>query len=521
MTSTRFGMIGVVLFVVALSELKAYQWDGGPEDKAKITACLGGRASFPWSIVTGHDGETILNLDWWFQAPDKKKTQIATYESKHFYATDDVRVGFLPNAGLSIRFARPRDSGNYSVQVEIQQANSSLNSSVSRTVTLFVSDRPPATQDGALYVTLSDAVRDDVTEDWTLQLNCGQFVDLGYPPVDVVWKTPSGEVRKSSYQDNDTFVLSLSSPVQGGNYSCHLSPFAPAARCLTATSPLKAPAHLYVDVRLLYLEARQRELEQANEYQENLLQHQAMQILQHNGIMANMVQVNKDQAMQISQQNGTIEDMVQVNKDQAMQISQLNGTIQDMVQVNKDQANLLQHQTMQISQQNGTIQDMVQGNKDQANLLQRQTMQISQQNGTMGEMKAELVEVMQANKDQANLLQHQTMQISQQNGTMGEMKAELVEVMQANKDQAMQISQQNGTIEDMVQVNKDQAMQISQLNGTIQDMVQVNKDQANLLQHQTMQISQQNGTIQEHTGDTVTVPLRFVSGALTLCIWCK
>ncbi|XP_070173474.1 uncharacterized protein [Littorina saxatilis] len=382
------------------SVLKAYQWDGGPEDKAKMTACLGGRASFPWSIVTGHDGETILNLDWWFQAPDKKKTQIATYKSKHFYATDDVRVGFLPNAGLSIRFARPQDSGNYSVQVEIQQANSSLNSSVSRTVTLFVSDRPPATQDGAIYVTLSDAVRDDVTEDWTLQLNCGQFVDLGHPPVDVVWKTPSGRLRDSSYEDNGTFVLSLSSPVQGGNYSCHLPPSAPAARCLTATSPLKAAAHLYVDVRLLYLEARLRELEQANEYQENLLQHQAMQISQQNGTIQDMVQVNKDQAMQISQQNGTIQNMVQVNKDQAMQISQQNGTIQDMVQGNKDQA-------MQISQQNGTIQDMVQVNKDQA-------MQISQQNGTIQDM------------------------------------------VQENKDQAMQISQQNGTIQDMVQGNKEQ-----------------------------------------------------------------
>ncbi|KAK7090708.1 hypothetical protein V1264_010470 [Littorina saxatilis] len=400
MTSTRFRMVGVVLFVVALSVLKAYQWDGGPEDKAKMTACLGGRASFPWSIVTGHDGETILNLDWWFQAPDKKKTQIATYKSKHFYATDDVRVGFLPNAGLSIRFARPQDSGNYSVQVEIQQANSSLNSSVSRTVTLFVSDRPPATQDGAIYVTLSDAVRDDVTEDWTLQLNCGQFVDLGHPPVDVVWKTPSGRLRDSSYEDNGTFVLSLSSPVQGGNYSCHLPPSAPAARCLTATSPLKAAAHLYVDVRLLYLEARLKELEQANEYQENLLQHQAMQISQQNGTIQDMVQVNKDQAMQISQQNGTIQNMVQVNKDQAMQISQQNGTIQDMVQGNKDQA-------MQISQQNGTIQDMVQVNKDQA-------MQISQQNGTIQDM------------------------------------------VQENKDQAMQISQQNGTIQDMVQGNKEQ-----------------------------------------------------------------
>ncbi|KAK7090650.1 hypothetical protein V1264_010415 [Littorina saxatilis] len=296
MTSTRFQMIGVALFVVALSALEAYQWDGGPEDKAKIKACVGGSASFAWSFVTGL-GETMLGRDWWFQAPGKdKRTQIATYKGKHFYATDNTRVDFLPNAGLSLRFARPQDSGNYSVQVKLEQANSSL-ASVWRTVTLSVTDRPPATQDDALRLTLSNAVRDDVTEDWTLQLHCGQFVDLGHPPVDVVWKTPSGEVRNSSYRDNGTFVLSLSSPVQGGSYSCHLPPSAPAARCLTATSLRKAAAQLYVDnkdVRLSFLEARQREIEQ-------------------------------------------------VNKDQ-------NGTIEDMMQVNKDQANLLQHQTMQLQE---------------------------------------------------------------------------------------------------------------------------------------------------------------------------
>ncbi|KAK7090637.1 hypothetical protein V1264_010405 [Littorina saxatilis] len=319
MTSTRFQMIGVALFVVALSALEAYQWDGGPEDKAKIKACVGGSASFAWSFVTGL-GETMLGRDWWFQAPGKDKgTQIASYIGKHFYATDNTRVDFLPNAGLSLRFARPQDSGNYSVQVKLQQANSSL-ASVWRTVTLSVTDRPLATQDDALRLTLSNAVRDDVTEDWTLQLHCGQFVDLGHPPVDVVWKTPSGEVRNSSYRDNGTFVLSLSSPVQGGSYSCHLPPSAPAARCLTATSLRKAAAQLYVgnkDVRLSFLEARQREIEQ----------------------------VNKDQ-------NGIIEDMMQVNKDQ-------NGTIEDMMQVNKDHANLFQHQAMQLQEQGQNLNQTI------------------------------------------------------------------------------------------------------------------------------------------------------------------
>ncbi|KAK7090701.1 tenascin-R-like [Littorina saxatilis] len=273
MASTRFRMIGVGLFVVAFSALEAYQWDGGPEDKAKITACLGGNASFPWSIVTGL-GETILGRDWWFQAPDKEKTSIATYQNNHFYATDNLGVGFLPNAGLSLGYARHQDSGNYSVRVQLHRAKSSL-VSVWRTATLSVADRPPATQDGALHVTPNDAVRDDVTNDLTLELHCGQFVDLGHPPVDVVWKTPSGEVRNSSYRDNGTFVLSLSNPVQGGIYSCQLAPSAPAVRCLTATSPLNAAAKLNVDgkdTRLSLLEGRLREIEQVNKDQNGAIE---------------------------------------------------------------------------------------------------------------------------------------------------------------------------------------------------------------------------------------------------------
>ncbi|XP_070173619.1 tenascin-R-like [Littorina saxatilis] len=272
MASTRFRVIGVVLFVV-LSVLEAYQWKGGPEDKATIKACLGGSASFTWSFVTGR-GETILGRDWWFQESDNEKTQIATYQNNHFYATDRTRFTLLHNAGLSVHDARLQDSGNYSVRVEIHQANSSL-ASVWRTVTLSVADKAPATKDGALYVTLNDVVRDDVTEDWTQQLHCGQFVDIGQPPVDVVWKTPSGEVRKSSYQDNGTFVLSLSSPVQGGIYSCQLAPSAPAVRCLNANSPLLAAAQLNVDdkdTRLSLLEARLIEAEQVNKDQNGAME---------------------------------------------------------------------------------------------------------------------------------------------------------------------------------------------------------------------------------------------------------
>ncbi|KAK7093113.1 uncharacterized protein [Littorina saxatilis] len=276
MASTRFRMISVALFVMALSVLEAIQWDRGSVNNAQMTACVGGKASIPWVFVAGK-GETVASLAWSFKAPDEKKKQIATVMNGHFYTTDNIKFGFLPNAGLALYDTRSQDSGNYSVQVGVLRSDFSP-VSAGRTITLSVTDTPPFTTDGDLHVTLSDAVRDDVTKDWTVQLHCGQFSDRGHPPVGVVWTTPSGEVRSSSYENNGTFVLPVSSPFQEGNYSCRLSPSAPAGRCLAATSPLKGAGHLYVndkDFRLTLLEALLQEtigeLQETNTRQSKLI----------------------------------------------------------------------------------------------------------------------------------------------------------------------------------------------------------------------------------------------------------
>nr|QBA18377.1 VIgL family fibrinogen-related protein 2 isoform 1 [Littorina littorea] len=252
---------GLVLPLLAFgfcSVLQAYKWTSTLEENMHVSACVDGNVSFPWSMVTEGKEEKILDIDWLFQAPGKENVSFATYVDDNFVTNKD-RFTFIPNAGLFLQGAQSRDAGRYYVIVSLHDPKCRL-TSAQRMVTLTVADRPPATRDDALHVTLRDAVRDDVTEDWTLQLHCGLFVDFGHPPADVVWTTPSGEVRNSSFQDNGTFVLSVSSPVQGGNYSCQLHP---SARCLTATSPLNAAAQLYVDdkdVRLSFLEARQKEI---------------------------------------------------------------------------------------------------------------------------------------------------------------------------------------------------------------------------------------------------------------------
>ena len=88
-------------------------------------------------------------------------------------------------------------------------------------------------------------------------------------------QTPSGQEVSSSRKDNGIFVLSLSSSLQSGSYTCHLPTSTPASTCLTPGSPLNHPVPYYLDerdVRLSILEARQGELLEVNRNQTNEIQ---------------------------------------------------------------------------------------------------------------------------------------------------------------------------------------------------------------------------------------------------------
>ncbi|PVD36197.1 hypothetical protein C0Q70_03172 [Pomacea canaliculata] len=94
------------------------------------------------------------------------------------------------------------------------------------------------------------------------QLSCGQFVNLGQPPVSVTWLTPSGENTTSTSSGNGTFLLSLQNPVEGGNYTCMILPSA-SATC-GARHGIQNVSSLLVDgttTRLQLIEERLSALE--------------------------------------------------------------------------------------------------------------------------------------------------------------------------------------------------------------------------------------------------------------------
>nr|AJA37873.1 fibrinogen-related protein [Littorina littorea] len=304
------------------SVLQAYRWSPTPENDARVKACEGGDVSFPWPIVTDGKDEEIVYIDWLFQAPGKANVSIAIYvEGNFFTKANKDRFTFTPNAGLHLQGAQTDDAGRYYVRVNLHDEKCLL-TSVERMVTLSVAERAPAVQNDSFLVTMSDAIWDDVIEDWTLQLRCGRFVDFGHPPVDVIWTMPSGEVRNSSHEDNGTFVLSVSSPVQGGNYSCHLPPSAPAARCLTDTSPLTAAARLYVDdkdVRLYLLELWVQ--------------------------FSNMVRVNSDQAYLLQNQSRFIQDQASLLTDQDSRLQGYASLLQVYARLLQDQSRCILDKT--------------------------------------------------------------------------------------------------------------------------------------------------------------------------------
>nr|QBA18374.1 VIgL family fibrinogen-related protein 3 isoform 2 [Littorina littorea] len=376
------------------SVLQAYRWSPTPENDARFKACEGGDVSFPWPIVTDGKDEEIVYIDWLFQAPGKANVSIAIYvEGNFFTKANKDRFTFTPNAGLHLQGAQTDDAGRYYVRVNLHDEKCLL-TSVERMVTLSVAERAPAVQNDSFLVTMSDAIWDDVIEDWTLQLRCGRFVDFGHPPVDVIWTMPSGEVRNSSHEDNGTFVLSVSSPVQGGNYSCHLPPSAPAARCLTDTSPLNAAAQLYMDdkdVRLSLLELLVHfdKMVRVNSDQASLLHNQSR-------FIQNQASLLKDQGSRLQDQSRlTLKDQDERLRDHEEQIQILDSLYQEhqILLKNQDQADLLQNQSRLI--------------RDQASLLRYLDKRLEDHEERLQIQDSLLQNQSRFTKDQASRLQDQ------------------------------------------------------------------------------------------------------------------
>ncbi|KAK7111147.1 uncharacterized protein [Littorina saxatilis] len=246
--------------LLLLGACRGFQWVKTTDDGAQLDICSGDPVKLHWYFNLSQ-GERVKEIEWKHQAENGDVRVVANYNKKNFVPTADFsgRVSHGGTGALELSCATILESGNYTVLVKIVDVTNTV-SEYRRSATVVINDMPK-TQSGQMEVHQDrKAVRDVTTNLWRVQLTCGQFSDRGHPPVDVIWKTPDGEQLASSSFENSNFHLLLPNPTKGGNYSCSLPSFSPAAKCLPQDSDLRDDVTVDVDetfARFTLLEAHQ------------------------------------------------------------------------------------------------------------------------------------------------------------------------------------------------------------------------------------------------------------------------
>nr|KAG5709746.1 hypothetical protein BaRGS_027771 [Batillaria attramentaria] len=156
-----------------------------------------------------------------------------------------MHIESIPNAGIRLHNVAVADAGTYSVHVNLDVHGSIVREV--QTVELQVSDQP-LTTDGQLHVKmLPQAVYDNSTQQYRVQLSCGDFLPVWSSKVAVLWKTPSNQTLASTSMDNGRFLLSVPNPVDSGEYTCVLDDSSAASLCVDSDSPLQRGATTNVD----------------------------------------------------------------------------------------------------------------------------------------------------------------------------------------------------------------------------------------------------------------------------------
>ncbi|XP_070182624.1 uncharacterized protein [Littorina saxatilis] len=253
-----------VLLTTLLSLTTALQWTDSLTNNTVMTLCSASEIHLPWNFTLSRD-ERIEDIKWVYRAEDGSDELIAIFAAGHFNPMPAFtgRVQWTGQGGIVVSQAAVAESGNYTVVVSTGDATHLL-VTFSKTIYVQVAD-PPTAQSGELHVLQEpDAVLDNRTGQWKVELTCGVLTSPGHPDVHVVWTTPDGHTVESSSEHNGTFRLLLPNPPSGGNYTCTLPPLSPATRCLPPLSPLLEGATVTVDqvkASFTLLEARQRETE--------------------------------------------------------------------------------------------------------------------------------------------------------------------------------------------------------------------------------------------------------------------
>ncbi|KAK7109595.1 uncharacterized protein [Littorina saxatilis] len=252
------------LLTTLLPLTTAFQWTESLTNNTVMTVCSAGDIHLPWNFTLSLD-DRIEDIKWIYHAENGSEELIAVYVAGQFAPMPPFsgRVRWTGQGGIVVSKAAVAESGNYTIMVSIADNTHTL-VAFSRTVSVKVTS-PPTAENGELHARqLFDAIYDNTTGQWVVQLTCGVFTDRGHPAVHVVWTSPGGKTVDSSSENNGTYRLLLPNPPSGGNYTCSVLPPSPAIRCLPPGSPLREGATVTVNevkASFTLLEARQRETE--------------------------------------------------------------------------------------------------------------------------------------------------------------------------------------------------------------------------------------------------------------------
>nr|KAG5687103.1 hypothetical protein BaRGS_008650 [Batillaria attramentaria] len=134
----------------------------------------------------------------------KNEKHLATYVSGHFFPIPGLKgtLEYLPTAGIKLYNVTLADMGLYSVRINLNQAG--VVASSAQTAKLALPDAPILREGRLSVAVMPGTMYNDVTNQWHVQLSCGQFAKLGAPPASVLWRD---ETRRVLEQVEDKYRL--------------------------------------------------------------------------------------------------------------------------------------------------------------------------------------------------------------------------------------------------------------------------------------------------------------------------
>lgn len=249
-------MLLTVLVLLPLSKFSsAFQWRS--EEVIYVTGCVESKVTVPWHYGT-QEGETIDTI-YWSRGDQTAVASLSLYQGR-FAAPGPIRDRVMTspehNAGLTFDPARLLDNGYYQVQVTVRNKSADVKIQVEK-VTGEVDKRMFNASALVVVAELPAIVNDSVhveemtswescSSPWQVTLSRGLFTNRGYPPVDVVWTDPAGQILTSSRFQGGVFYLDLPLRSLPGNYTSHVTFQPPTRQCLPPDSPLLRNLEVHV-----------------------------------------------------------------------------------------------------------------------------------------------------------------------------------------------------------------------------------------------------------------------------------